>query len=316
MKNLKMSVRLAARIFITIGVAILSYAGDWIQIGGPASGIYVGEKGLYATCPQTGDLMRYEGTPFKWSRAGGPGAGWAANRDNLYGIARDYESIFQYIADDQPWKPIGSPYKKLIAGGKELFAIHKDTNQICRYKENAPNWPNVGVADEADCFAVNDIALYRLVVSKNDVQQYTLVGDPSLVGKWMSIGKPENRTARWLIAGGKELYATVGEGDIFRYTGSPGTWKPAGGPGHTFAINEIGLYGLSPDQKSVWQYTGKGMEWIMIATPPSGQNIIPFIWARGKDLYTSKPGESEFGIGAIYQYVGELKDLKMIEMKK
>jgi len=55
------------------------------------------------------------------------------------------------------------------------------------------------------------------------------------------------------FAGGTNLYATVANGDIYKYFG--GYWGRIGGPGADFAVDSGGaIYGLSPDFSGVYAY--------------------------------------------------------------
>ncbi|MBN2223388.1 MAG: hypothetical protein JW765_01800 [Deltaproteobacteria bacterium] len=106
---------------------------------------------------------------------------------------------------------------------------------------------------------------------------------------WQQIGTP----AAAIYAGGNRLFATnPSSGDIYEYSGTPGSWTKVGSPGNMFAVGGNGqLYGLSPDLSGVWRYDNTPMNWTQIGGPASR------IYARGNQLFATNPST-----GDIYQY--------------
>jgi hypothetical protein len=50
--------------------------------------------------------------------------------------------------------------------------------------------------------------------------------------------------------------------------GTPMHWTKVGGPGSMFAVDNKGiLYGLSPNQQEIWQYTGTPGKWTQVGGP-------------------------------------------------
>ncbi|MBM3235625.1 hypothetical protein FJZ31_04935 [Candidatus Poribacteria bacterium] len=93
--------------------------------------------------------------------------------------------------------------------------------------------------------------------------------------------------AKKLYAGSKALYANDYSDDIFRYEGTPSwVWPRVGGPGAAFAVNDVALYGISPDGQAVMRrHHGTGEKWTRIGGLPPGEKKILHIWAEGKELY-------------------------------
>ena len=97
------------------------------------------------------------------------------------------------------------------------------------------------------------------------------------------------------------IFATKADtGDIYRYNEKSTKWDKVGGPGYTFAVRHLGLFGLSPDKGSVWESKGyKGLDlplpwedkWKQIGGPAA------MIYACGHFLYATNPV-----CGDIYRY--------------
>lgn len=228
---------------------------SWTTIGGPASHLYAGGYGVFATDPNTGDIYRYNGTPMSWSRVGGPGAEFAVNATTLYGLAPDHSKVMQYTATG--WIQIGGPAAHLYAGGGDLFATNPDTGNIYRYTGTPGNWVQVGGPGSE--FAVNAIGLFGLAPDHSGVWQWTGSGTA-----WTQVGGP----AAHLYAGGTDLYATdPNTGNINHYAGSSGFWTAAGGPGTAFAVTDTDLYGTS----AAGTFQLKGGAWPQIG--PAAQTL-------------------------------------------
>jgi len=272
---------------LILGVAFLpsniAYgASSWQQIWGPAGtvvGYYDVIKGtsvIYATELSTGDIFRYDGTPFKWTKVGGPGKIFAVNsKGDLYGLSPDGKGVFQYTGTPGKWTQIGGPANGIYAGGDKLFATNPQTGDIAQYTGVPMNWTKVG--GPGNMFAVDTKGiLYGLSPDQKGIFQYS--GTP---GKWTQIGASSYR----IYAGG-EIYA-IGQiaEEIFRYDGIPFKWTKIGGPGNMFAVSSKGdLYGLSADKKSVNQYTGTPWKWASIGGSAAA------IYTGGEILLATSPG--------------------------
>lgn len=229
-------------------------ADNGANIGGPATSVYAGRAGLFATNPATGDIYKYNGKPHQWARVGGPGRTFAVTGDNLYGLAPDGSGVYQWTGHGTAWKKIGGPATTIYAGGAGLFATNPATGDVYKYDGSPNRWTRVGGPGRA--FAVSDKHLYGLSPDGSGVYQWTGRG-----AAWKKIGGP----AASLHAGGAGLYATnPATGDLHKYNSSPGNWTRIGGPGRTFAVSNDTLYGLSPDGSELYRWTGRGTTWTYV----------------------------------------------------
>jgi hypothetical protein len=73
-----------------------SSTGVWQGVGGPASTLYSGRFGLFATNPSTGDLYGYNNSPFSWTWVGGPGAEFAVTATGLFGLSPSRDAVLSY----------------------------------------------------------------------------------------------------------------------------------------------------------------------------------------------------------------------------
>ena len=185
----------------------------WSKIGGPATRIFLGGVGLYATSPATGDIYRYEGSPMKWTKIGGSGSTFAVNDVALYGLSPDGQSVWQYTGQGEQWTHIGGPAKLLIAGGKACYATNPVTGDIYRYEGSPMKWTKIGGSGSA--FAVNDVALYGLSPDGNSVWQYAGQGE-----QWTHISSSplEEENIAQIFAQGDKLYAASLKGEEFKYS--------------------------------------------------------------------------------------------------
>lgn len=230
---------------------------SWTPIGGPATHLYGGGYGLFATAPGTGDISLYNGTPGNWTRVGGPGASFAVNATHLYGITPDHSHVVQWTGDGTAWTEIGGPASQIYAGGDALYATDPSTGDISRYDGTPGNWTRIGGPGAA--FAANANGLYGLTPDHSQVVQWTGNGTA-----WTQIGGP----ASHIYAGGEDFFATDPDtGDIYHYLGVENDWARAGGPGDLFTVDDTSLYGASSAGLFAW--SGSGDAWTRIGDPVS-----------------------------------------------
>lgn len=121
------------------GTGISRYLGSpnqWQPIGGPAADIYAAENSLYATNPTTGDLYRFDRSPFSWTKIGGPGRMFAVgDDDHLYGLALDGSAVFQYLGVPGRWMRIGEGAEAIYAIGDVLVAMSPGANDLWQYQK-------------------------------------------------------------------------------------------------------------------------------------------------------------------------------------
>jgi hypothetical protein len=138
--------------------------------------------------------------------------------------------------------------------------------------------------------------LFALTPDKQTIVAYRGYGN-----NWTPIGGP----ASGLYAGGSTLFATdPGNGSIRRWDNP--VWTQVGNPGKTFAVDDHGtLYGLTPDQQGVFQYTGTGQNWTQISGAAgalwAGGNYLFATWPTG-DVYRFGP-EAARGAGDPDQWI-------------
>ena len=108
----------------------------WIQIGGPAAAIYAGGNELFATNPDSGDIYRYNGSPFDWTKVGGPGLTFAVNGlGELFGISPDGGGVFYWTGTPEQWTQIGGPAGNIFSGRSEgVCATNPDSRDVWCYK--------------------------------------------------------------------------------------------------------------------------------------------------------------------------------------
>jgi hypothetical protein len=158
----------------------------WTQIGGPASWIYPGSRGVYATDPQNGNILRYSQDNPGWLLIGGPGRQFATTNDELFGLTPGGDAVNEWIgADTSRWRNFGGPAARIFAGGYSVLATNPQTGDVyCRGVYGA-SWDKIGgpgadfqIADRADP------EIFGLTPNRDAV--YVWTGGQS----WMRIGGP------------------------------------------------------------------------------------------------------------------------------
>ncbi|MFJ9694361.1 phospholipase A2 [Kitasatospora sp. NPDC101183] len=146
---------------------------DWRTIGTtPATQLYAGGAGLFATDPKTGNLNKYTGTPGSWTKVGDPGRTFAVTNDHLYGLAPDGSSVHEWTGRGTDWRTIGTtPAAQLYAGGAGLFATDPKTGNLNKYTGKSTRWVAVG-GPGAD-FTATGALLYGLAPNHTSVARYT-----------------------------------------------------------------------------------------------------------------------------------------------
>jgi len=232
--------------------------GDWVQIGGAATGLFAGAGRLFATNPQSGDLFMYMGKPMQWHRIGGPGRSFVVDGSGtLYGLAPDGSSVQRWSGSEDQWLQVGEPATALYAGGSRLYATSPADGGVFVYSGTPMHWSRIGGPGKA--FAVDGSGtLYGLSPDGKLVLRF----DGSA---WTSIGT----AAASLLAGGNRVCATSPlNGDLFLYSGNPESWADIGTAGKQFSIDGLGnIYGLSPAADGVFKWSGEGNSWHNIGGP-------------------------------------------------
>ncbi|MGA9997565.1 MAG: sulfatase-like hydrolase/transferase [Pyrinomonadaceae bacterium] len=171
-----------------------------------------------------------------------------------------------------------------------VFANAKNQGNLNPYKyNNASNeWEILG-STGGRAYAANNVTLYMIMGS----MVYEFFGPDSLGG---ISSDAQNPGPKQLVAGGDSLYCVFGDDHIYRYEGIT-KWTQVGGPGFMFAANNKDVFSISPNQQSIYKYSGTGTEWVEISGPA---NVFPakHLVAGGDSLYCV------FGNDDIYRYEG------------
>lgn len=111
---------------------------QWKKLGGAAKHIYGGGDKLYATNPQSGDIMEYLQQEDRWIRAGSPGKMFAVdNKGQLFGLSPSGDQIWAYDWKTRNWTHVGGPAEAIFAGGDgELFLKSTQTGTLWRRTTN------------------------------------------------------------------------------------------------------------------------------------------------------------------------------------
>jgi len=142
----------------------------------------------------------------------------------------------------------------------------------------APSGPaNAAVAGSV-CELANDGSVYRYAGN----QTWTFIGS----------------SATAVYGGGYGMFGLRSDNNIYRF--ASGGVQLVGGPGATFAVSNDGLYGLSPNNSGVWQYSGSGDSWFQIG------GAATKLYAGGYGIFAISPGTNNIirYINGGWQQVG------------
>ncbi|MDI3403247.1 hypothetical protein [Streptomyces cavernicola] len=171
----------------------------------------------------------------------------------LYAVSLDRSKVLRWTGEGTEWAEVGGVAGEIYAGGAGVFATDPVDGRIFRYDGAPGTWTYIGSAGAE--FALGGEKLYALTPGRDAVMRYDRAAK-----KWTPIGGP----AGHIYAGGAGLFATrPGDGHLIRRQ-SDGTWTRIGNPGASFAVGADDLYGLSPDRKSIFQWTRRGDVWTRI----------------------------------------------------
>ncbi|MFE0176864.1 hypothetical protein ACFWZ2_31625 [Streptomyces sp. NPDC059002] len=199
----------------------------------------------------------------------------------LYAVSLDQSKVLRWTGKGTTWAEIGGVAGKVYAGGAGIFATDPVDGRIFRYDGTPGAWTFAG--SEGAEFALTDEKLYALTPGRDAVMRY------ERPEKWTRVGGPVGH----IYAGGAGLFATRPEdGHLMRHK-SNGDWTRVGNPGASFAVGTKNVYGLSPDRKSVFQWTGEGDVWTQIGGPADT------LQAGGAGLFATDPAT-----GHIMKYTG------------
>lgn len=122
---------------------IYQWSGAWQKRGGPAGSIYISQSTLFATNPQSGDMMSL--TPTGWKRVGGSGNMFATDhKGHLFGLSPDKSAVYRWTGTPNNWEKIGGSADKIFAGwDRMLFATNPDSKDLMFYRPSCPQFANI-----------------------------------------------------------------------------------------------------------------------------------------------------------------------------
>ncbi|KUN99694.1 tectonin domain-containing protein [Streptomyces caeruleatus] len=234
--------------------------GGWRRIGGPAGRLYAGGAGVFATNPKDGRIFKYGGTPGSWTWIGTSGAEFTIGGNTLYGLTPKRDAVLRWTGSGSHWTRIGGPARHIHGGGAGLFATDPGDGRVRKFLGRAGAWKQIGGMGLT--FAVDGRTIHGISPDGSAVYRWTGYGTT-----WVRVGGPAVR----LYAGWAGVFATNPKsGDLYRFDGSADSWTRVGGPGATFTAGADGeLYGLSPDGRAVFRWTGRGSVWTPMGAPTS-----------------------------------------------
>ena len=214
----------------------------WRQIGTPATNVYAGQFGVFATSPVDGTLYQYiEGT--SWVEAGGPGADFAVTPGCIVGLSPDKQGVYVYPPPDgkggflptptsppYEWVKIGGPADRVFAAGIPPSTVITAT---------APG--------NGDIYSLNG-------------------------NVWTHLGGPGADFG--LIGGTIYGLAPARDGIYYQVLGSPEPWLKVGGPAANIYVGQAGLYATEPQTGNLWRLDPfsdpvKNPSWYQVGTPGS-----------------------------------------------
>lgn len=176
--------------------------------------------------------------------------------DNICALTPARDAVYRYDGSGTSWTRIGGPAGQIYAGAWGLVATNPSSGDLYRYLGTPDDWQYIGSAGAT--FAVATDTVYGLTPSKDAVYRYD--GQNS---SWTKVGG----AAGEIYAGdwGRGLVATgPGAGDPAAYVGEPGSWRPIGTAGASFAVATDSVYKLTPARDAVQRYDGFGLTWTKV----------------------------------------------------
>lgn len=250
----------------------MGLSSGWTIIGGPASHIYGGTAGLFATDPTTGDISEYNGTPGSWTTIGGPGWEFVQSNGHLYGLGVGGGYVAEWNGTPNSWTIIGGAAGNIYGGGYGLIATSPGTgyNGNVWYYNGTPNsWTDIG--STGSDFAVGTNAVYRESYDYLTISQWT--GGTT----WTPISPTNAQGLTIQVAGPEGLFVTdiSNNDEELRYNGTPGSWTQVGSFGvgaNAGAESATSVYGTEIDHSNGYTIAGVylwsgGENWTQIGGP-------------------------------------------------
>jgi hypothetical protein len=164
--------------------------------------------------------------------------------------------------DGTAWTTVytnSDPPESILAGGDRLFVVNANT--VYRSDRNQTAFTSLGAAGTISQLAVDDFGtVYRRntfgSVSRCRLAQTAFTNLASI-------------NASQLRAGGDQVFAIEQTTNALRrYDPFTATWNTIGGAGSGFAVDATGnIYGILPDQSSIYRYSLKTNQWQQLSSP-------------------------------------------------
>jgi hypothetical protein len=166
------------------GSGVFRWSGGtaWEKVGGPASWIYGGGAGLFATNPQTGNIYKYNDAGQGWTMVGGAGKHFVVNDTGLYGLAPDGSAVYRWNGSGTAWTQWGGPAGWIFANGDRLLATNPSSGDVYLNHGIANQWSRIG--GPGSDFPISSLSqIFGVSPNKNAVYVW---GN----GTWSQIGGP------------------------------------------------------------------------------------------------------------------------------
>lgn len=181
-------------------------------------------------------------------------------------FAPDKRSLWRFMRG--AWTKIGNEnIGRVYGGGLGLFATlyegydseYERGSLLHHFQgDDGTDYGWEWVGSPGGTFAVTKTSVFGITPSFDAVYRYH-------GNVWTRVGD----AAGWLYGGVHGLLATDPDTyHVFRFKGVS-DWEHIGGPGANFVVTADAFYGLTPDRKRVYKYTGSGETWTQIGEDAS-----------------------------------------------
>ena len=189
----------------------------WSQIGGPAGHVVRCGHFLCAVDPQTGSLLRFEGT--RWSFIGDSARRYDSTDAIAVRITWDGQAVQIYDETGKSWESVGQAAGLLYAGPASIYAtgpVVDALGNIYRYDVAGKSWSYTG--SPGRYFVDTTDGLAGIAPAGNEIWALGILSNV-----WTRIGGEYLR-----LDGRRDLYAYGLDGNLFRFRS--GAWSTLGGP--------------------------------------------------------------------------------------
>ncbi|BAZ49877.1 hypothetical protein NIES4103_24900 [Nostoc sp. NIES-4103] len=191
------------------------------------------------------------------------------------------------------WRKIGNGGKSFVINSlNQVFKLN-ESEQVSLFNAKSNSWEQLGDTKTSK-IACNGGRVYRIgeywhINFRNGNTYYHWQPWEPVYG-----ASEVNDCVDIFPCGSSILYATLGDGNIYKHNDYPGSWELIGTPGKKFVCDGYHLYGLTPDSSAIFRYDGKPKSWTKISD--AATDII----ARGGLLCKIQPDT-----GDIFKFDGQ-----------